>query len=105
MIEYAGKKEKEADHMPNRKSTKDRVKRNEKENLQNKIYRNTYKNLVKKITKAVDAGDKETAVALLPEAFSAIDRTAKVGAFHKNQAARRKSRLTKKVNFLVNSDA
>ncbi len=89
--------------MPNRKSTKARVKRSERENLQNKIYKSTYKNLVKKISKAIEAGDKETAAALLPETFSAIDKTAKVGAFHKNQAARRKSRLSKKVAFLMNS--
>jgi len=37
-------------------------------------------------------------VAALAEALSALDRAAKVGAIHPNAAARRKSRLTRKVN-------
>ena len=40
-------------------------------------------------------------VAALAEALSALDRAAKVGAIHPNAAARRKSRLTRKVNAAV----
>jgi len=87
--------------MPNHKSAKARVIRNAKENMQNKVYKSTYKNLVKKIISAVDEGEKDVAVKLLPTALSAIDKTAKIGAMHKNQAARRKSRLTKKVNSIT----
>ena len=39
--------------------------------------------------------------AALLEALSALDRAAKVGAIHPNAAARRKSRLTRKVNAAV----
>jgi len=39
--------------------------------------------------------------ASLVEALSALDRAAKVGAIHANAAARRKSRLTRKVNELI----
>jgi ribosomal protein S20 len=42
--------------------------------------------------------DAETATVALTEALSALDRAAKAGAIHPNAAARRKSRLTLKVN-------
>lgn len=87
--------------MPNILSAKARVKRTERERLQNKSYKSRFRNLTKKVNKAIDAKDKETVKSLLPELYSAIDRTAKIGAIHKNQAARRKSRITKKVNTLL----
>jgi ribosomal protein S20 len=43
-------------------------------------------------------------VAALIEALSALDRAAKVGAIHPNAAARRKSRLTRKVNAAIGGD-
>ena len=43
-------------------------------------------------------------VAALAEALSALDRAAKVGAIHPNAAARRKSRLTLKVNAALGGD-
>jgi ribosomal protein S20 len=42
--------------------------------------------------------DAEAATAALTEALSALDRAAKAGAIHPNAAARRKSRLTLKIN-------
>jgi ribosomal protein S20 len=45
--------------------------------------------------------DAEAANAALIEALSALDRAAKAGAIHPNAAARRKSRLTRKVNAAV----
>jgi DNA-binding protein HU-beta len=47
------------------------------------------------------SADVETATAALTEALSALDRAAKAGAIHPNAAARRKSRLTRKVNAAV----
>jgi ribosomal protein S20 len=45
--------------------------------------------------------DVEAATAALTDALSALDRAAKAGAIHPNAAARRKSRLTRKVNAAV----
>jgi ribosomal protein S20 len=47
---------------------------------------------------AQPAGSSIDPVAALAEALSALDRAAKVGAIHPNAAARRKSRLTLKIN-------
>src|SRR6476619_7634143 len=45
-----------------------------------------------------DSADVEITTAALTDALSALDRAAKAGAIHPNAAARRKSRLTRKVN-------
>ncbi len=84
--------------MPQHKSAMRRVKRSQKEKMQNKIYRSKFKNLTKKINRALEEGNVETANEMLPKAFSAIDRAAKIGTIHKNQAARRKSRLVKRID-------
>ena len=53
--------------------------------------------VAKALTTAVTADTEATTTALI-DALSALDRAAKVGAIHPNAAARRKSRLTIKVN-------
>jgi ribosomal protein S20 len=61
--------------------------------------RSAAKTYVAKAVSTVGASpDVETATAALTEALSALDRAAKAGAIHPNAAARRKSRLTIKVN-------
>jgi ribosomal protein S20 len=64
--------------------------------------RSTAKTLVSKalsvVAGPVEAADATTA---LTDALSALDRAAKAGAIHPNAAARRKSRLTRKVNAAI----
>lgn len=61
--------------------------------------RSAAKTYVAKALSTVDGPtDVETATTALIEALSALDRAAKAGAIHPNAAARRKSRLTLKVN-------
>jgi ribosomal protein S20 len=54
--------------------------------------------VTKALTLAADPVEGSDPVAALAEALSALDRAAKAGAIHPNAAARRKSRLTRKVN-------
>ena len=54
--------------------------------------------VAKALSTVASSTDTETANAALIEALSALDRAAKSGAIHANAAARRKSRLTRKVN-------
>jgi len=63
--------------------------------------RTAAKTYVAKALSTASAGDTEATSAALLEALSALDRAAKSGAIHKNAAARRKSRLTRKVNDAV----
>jgi len=89
--------------LPNHRSAIARVKRTEKEHLRNKISKSRFRNLVKKIEKAIESSNKEEVRSLFPQAISAIDKAAKVGSIHKNQASRRKSRLTRHVNHFLNA--
>jgi ribosomal protein S20 len=63
--------------------------------------RTTAKTLVRTaLDIATNPGDQDPQAALA-EAMSALDRAAKVGAIHRNNAARRKARLAWKVNDLL----
>ncbi len=53
------------------------------------------KDVVKEVTKAATTGNTDEAVKLLPKAYQAIDKAAKRGLIKDNNAARKKSRLTK----------
>lgn len=86
--------------MANIKSAKKRIKVIAKKTMENKIVRTRTKTSMKKVLTAVNDKDKDTAVALLKNAYADIDKAAKKGIYHKNNAARKKSRLTKLVNSL-----
>ena len=60
--------------------------------------RSAAKTFVAKAVSTAATADPETAATALIDALSALDRAAKAGAIHPNAAARRKSRLTRKVN-------
>lgn len=60
--------------------------------------RSAAKTFVAKAVSTAATADPENATTALIEALSALDRAAKAGAIHPNAAARRKSRLTRKVN-------
>ncbi|KAF2958212.1 30S ribosomal protein S20 [Thermotoga sp. Ku-13t] len=81
------------------KSALKRVRQSEERKLRNKSYKTRMKNAVKAVMEAIKAGeDKDKIMQLVKEAISAIDKAASKGAIHKNQAARRKSRLMNFVN-------
>jgi len=56
---------------------------------------------VKKAETAIRGGDAATAQAAVVTAVSMLDKTAGKGIIHKNNAARRKSRLMAKFNKLT----
>ena len=77
-----------------------RMKKTEKCRLNNKSIKSSMRSQLKKVSQAIDAGDKEQAQAELNRAMKKLDKAAKQNIVHKNQAARRKSRLQKKINAL-----
>ena len=83
--------------MANIKSAIKRNKQNEKKRLRNRIYRGRARTFIKKARLVMDSGDKSAAVDAVNEAISALDIAAGKGVIHKNNAARRKSRLVKKL--------
>ena len=83
--------------MANIKSQIKRNRTNEKARQRNKAVKSSLKTAVRKFHAAVDAGDAEQATALAREATRALDKTASKGVIHANQAANRKSSISKKV--------
>ncbi len=82
--------------MANIKSQIKRNRTNEKARLRNKAVRAEVKTRVKTAITAVESGADNT-VAAQREAMKKIDKAAAKGVIHKNAAARRKSRLAKRL--------
>ena len=87
--------------MPNIKSAKKRVKVIEKKTLRNNMIKSSYKTAVRKFEEAIEAGKVEEAKTLFVEATKKIDQACTKGVIVKNTAARKKSRLAKKLNATV----
>lgn len=86
--------------VPNIKSAKKRVIVTETKTLENKMAKSELKTTLKKFDAAVTAGDKEAATTVYAEAVQKVDKAAAKNLLHKNNAARKKSQLTKKLNTL-----
>ena len=84
--------------MANIKSAKKRILVNETKAARNKAIKSRVKTSVKKVEAAVVAKDAEAAKAALLNATSIIDKACTKGVYHKNNASRKVSRLTKAVN-------
>lgn len=83
--------------MANSKTAQKRILVSQRNSTQNRRVLSTMRTTIKKFLKAVEEGNKELAQESLVKAFSVIDKAAKKGVIHKNQADRRKSRLHKKL--------
>ena len=84
--------------MPNTKSAAKEVRVSEKRRLRNKSYRSLCKTSITKAEKLIFSGEQEAAQKAVIDAVSALDSAASKGIIHNNNAARRKSRLMKKLN-------
>lgn len=89
--------------MANIASAKKRARQAEKRYLRNKVHRSRMRTFVKNVLKAVDSGDLETAKEAYRKAVPVIDSMVNKGIIHKNNAARKKSRLNARVKSLVQS--
>jgi small subunit ribosomal protein S20 len=70
-------------------------------NAHNSSLRSHFRTVIKNVQKAVLTGDKAKAADLFKSAQGVIDSIADKGLFHKNKAARHKSRLSAKVKALT----
>ncbi|MEA4831193.1 30S ribosomal protein S20 [bioreactor metagenome] len=86
--------------MANIKSAKKRIKTTEKKTLQNHMFISEMKTAIKKYDKALVDGNQELAMETYKSAVKIIDRAVAKGYLNKNNAARKKSRFTKKLNSL-----
>jgi small subunit ribosomal protein S20 len=87
--------------LANIKSQIKRNRQNEKRRVQNRVYRGRARTFVAKAREAIAAGtSEEEAKAAVVQAISVLDIAAEKGIIHKNNAARRKSRLMKRLAAL-----
>ena len=86
--------------MANIKSQIKRNKQNQKRRMRNRVYRGTARTYVRKAEAAIKIGDTQASQEEVLKAIKALDKAASKGVIHKNNAARRKSRLVKKLNSM-----
>jgi small subunit ribosomal protein S20 len=86
--------------MANIKSQIKRNKQNLKAQERNKAVKSELKTAIRKFREAAEAGEKETATKLGQAANRLLDKAASKGVIHKNQAANRKSAVSKKASSL-----
>ena len=86
--------------MANIKSAKKRAKQSEAARQRNASARSMVRTAIKKVIKALEAKDKDGAVAAYAAAEPVMDRYSARGLIHKNKAARHKSRLTAHIGAL-----
>lgn len=86
--------------MPNIKSAIKRVKTSEKRRALNASQKSALRTAVKTADTAIAGTDVEAAKAALIVASKKLDKAVTKGLIHKNAAARKKSRLAKRLNVL-----
>jgi len=82
-------------------SSKKRIRQNLKRKLRNRRRMKDLKVQLRKVTDAIGERNVDAAQAELRAAIKKIDQVAAKGTLHRNTAARRKSRLQRRVNALV----
>jgi len=84
--------------LPVSKSVQKQVRVAERRRLRNKSVRSRCKTDITKAERLIFSGELEAAQGAVVAAVSSLDKAAGKGVIHPNNAARRKSRLTKKLN-------
>jgi small subunit ribosomal protein S20 len=91
--------------LANIKSAIKRNKQNEKRRIRNRVFAGRARTFVKKARTSIETGKVEEAREATLDAVRALDKAAEKGVIHRNNAARRKSRLMKRLAALNQSAA
>ncbi|MER2599153.1 MAG: 30S ribosomal protein S20 [Caldilineales bacterium] len=84
--------------MANHKSALKRIRSSEKRRQRNRIVRGSTRTALKRARAGIVGRDMQVAESAVQDAVSALDKAVAKGVIHKNNAARRKSRLMRKLN-------
>ena len=87
--------------MPNIKSSKKDVLRSKVAYETNKADKSELKTVIKKYDAALVSGDRAAAEAAYKQAVVTVDKAVNKGLLHKNNAARKKSSMTLRLNKLA----
>ncbi len=91
--------------MPNTKSAQKQLRVAQGKRLRNKSVRSLTKTNIRKAEELIFSGELEPAKDAVVAAISSLDKAAEKGIIHPNNAARRKSRLLKKLNQVLAESA
>ena len=86
-------------------SAKKRIRQNAKRRLLNRAQRSVLKSQVRDFSETLAAGDAATVETKYRAVCKRLDRDANHGLIHRNAAARKKSRLAKRINALKQKTA
>lgn len=84
--------------MAHSRSAQKRVRGSERKHLRNRSVQSQAKTYITKAERLIFSGELEAAQQAVLVAVSALDKAAEKGILHRNNAARRKLRLMKKLN-------
>lgn len=87
--------------MPNIKSQEKRVITNDKRRLANAKQKTRIRSAIKAVNAAVEAKDKDAALAAYATASKYLDQSITSNVYHKNLVSRKKSRLAKAINAIA----
>ena len=87
--------------LANIKSAKKRILVTRTKTERNKAIKSGVKTAIKKVYAAIESGNKDAAKAELTAATKTIEMAATKGVYHKNNAARKVSRISKAVNEMA----
>ncbi|MCS6870515.1 MAG: 30S ribosomal protein S20 [Anaerolineae bacterium] len=86
--------------MANHKSALKRIRVNKRRRLENRLHISRSRTEVRHAREAIASGDLEAARRATLIAIRVLDKAVRSGALHRNNAARRKSRLMARLNAL-----
>lgn len=86
--------------MANHKSALKRIRVNKRRRLENRLHISRTRTEIRQARDAIAIGDLEAAQQATLIAIRALDKAVRSGALHRNNAARRKSRLMARLNAL-----
>lgn len=89
--------------MAHTRSALKKIRQAERRRRRNQMIRSRVKTLIKKARMLIEAGNAELASQAVGNAISALDKAAEKGVLHRNNAARRKSRLVRRYNSAFRS--
>ncbi len=90
--------------MPQTESAKKALRVSQRRRDRNKPVRSQVKTYVKKAQQLISSNEPESAREAVQRAMTALDKAAQKGVIHPNNAARRKSRLMKKLNTAASAE-
>jgi small subunit ribosomal protein S20 len=84
--------------VPNKKSAIKRMRTSKKSQVRNRMTRSAMRTAVRRVDDAIIAGNASEAEQALPDAMARVCKAEKKGLVHKNNVARKMSRLMRAIN-------